>query len=383
MRRARHCRAPTASAPVAHAGRCAPCLAVRWSDFAGSLPPNSVMLPLLSCSRPEMMANSVVLPAPLGPIRPTNSPRLSCMSTSANACRPPKRMPMPLRSSSVSSRSVGIVRDRQRRAVAAAGGLHRQEFLDRRRQALRPFQQHHHQNDIDTMTSRLPEAPQRASTSCSAHCALSRVSAPTTPPTALVGPPTTAMIRSLNEVISAKGDGLTKRSSTHVETAGECGEHRREHEHLDAQHGGVDAETARHAGRVELQRRNGAADARISQARRTEHGEQHRDPDQLSVKPIVGQRIAEQRKRRNLVEAGRSAGNVMPGGEGACERNPVGECRQRQIMPAQAQRDVADQGGNQRRHRDAEDQCEHAVDAIGARHQRRTIGAEAHEGGLS
>ena len=62
------------------------------------------------------------------------------------------------------------------------------------------------------MTSRFPDKPQRARTSCKVHCALSSVNAPMTPPAALIGPLTTAMISNLNEVRSENGEGLTKRN---------------------------------------------------------------------------------------------------------------------------------------------------------------------------
>src|SRR5664279_196111 len=48
-------------------------------------------MPLLGCWKPEMMANSVVLPAPLGPISPVIRPAATVSETAFTASKPPKR----------------------------------------------------------------------------------------------------------------------------------------------------------------------------------------------------------------------------------------------------------------------------------------------------
>src|SRR5471032_3703240 len=49
------------------------------------------MLPPVGRTRPEMALNSVVLPAPLGPTRPTTSCVPTVRLTALTAVRPPKR----------------------------------------------------------------------------------------------------------------------------------------------------------------------------------------------------------------------------------------------------------------------------------------------------
>ncbi len=56
-------------------------------------------LPSVGTYRPVRQLKKVVLPAPLGPMRPTISPELTVRSTLRTAVRPPKRMVTPLASS--------------------------------------------------------------------------------------------------------------------------------------------------------------------------------------------------------------------------------------------------------------------------------------------
>src|SRR6266702_8415838 len=51
---------------------------------------SKVMLPELAGVTPQMVLTSVVLPAPLGPIRPSTSPFRTLSETSRSACRPLK-----------------------------------------------------------------------------------------------------------------------------------------------------------------------------------------------------------------------------------------------------------------------------------------------------
>src|SRR5512141_186211 len=48
-------------------------------------------MPLLGCWKPEMMANSVVLPAPFGPISPVIWPAATVSEAAFTASKPPKR----------------------------------------------------------------------------------------------------------------------------------------------------------------------------------------------------------------------------------------------------------------------------------------------------
>ena len=166
-----------------------------------------------------------------------------------------------------------------------------------------------------------------------------------------------------------------------VKRARQRRQHRGEHEHLDPQQRGIDAERLRETV-MAFERGDGAARPRGPQPRQAEYREERDGPDQLRVEAIVRQREAEQRQRWNLVETGRAAGHLMPGGEDAGERDAVSQRCQRQVVPAQPQRDEADQRGDQRRRADTQHQRYQCIDAISPRHQCRSIGAEPHESAL-
>ena len=55
--------------------------------------PAKMTLPVSLRSVPQMQLTSVLLPEPLGPIRPTRSPSATARSTPSSATKPPKRLP--------------------------------------------------------------------------------------------------------------------------------------------------------------------------------------------------------------------------------------------------------------------------------------------------
>src|SRR5690349_10393279 len=65
--------------------------------------PSKRMLPVSFLSVPAMQLTSVLLPEPLGPIRPTRSPCRTVKSTPSSAVKPPKRLVTPDTSRSVST----------------------------------------------------------------------------------------------------------------------------------------------------------------------------------------------------------------------------------------------------------------------------------------
>src|SRR5688500_2412041 len=67
-----------------------------------------------------MTLKSVVLPAPLGPIRPKISPCATESETSSSAVNPPKRFVMPRTSSNASAGDIGTFRSGR---LAPAGEL--------------------------------------------------------------------------------------------------------------------------------------------------------------------------------------------------------------------------------------------------------------------
>src|SRR4051794_26144739 len=82
-----------------------------------------------------MQLKMVVLPAPLGPIKPTISNSSTLILTSLSACRPPKRMEM----ASVSRTCMHTLR-----SSSATGSMHReraalQPAADRRGEGSEPF----------------------------------------------------------------------------------------------------------------------------------------------------------------------------------------------------------------------------------------------------
>src|SRR3954470_5271231 len=69
--------------------------------------PRSHTCPWLGEWKPEITSNSVVLPAPLGPIRPTISPLSTPKLTSSSTCSPPKRSEMPSTAKYVCASDIG------------------------------------------------------------------------------------------------------------------------------------------------------------------------------------------------------------------------------------------------------------------------------------
>src|SRR5215469_9352229 len=70
--------------------RARPWAARRWAGALVTSRPNSVMRPELTGSAPAMRLNSVVLPAPLGPMSARRSPGRTARATPSTARRPPK-----------------------------------------------------------------------------------------------------------------------------------------------------------------------------------------------------------------------------------------------------------------------------------------------------
>ena len=66
-------------------------LRVIWCGLRpSSVAPSSVMSPVVGGSRPVIRLNTVVLPAPFGPIRPEIVPGRTAKETSCSTFRPPK-----------------------------------------------------------------------------------------------------------------------------------------------------------------------------------------------------------------------------------------------------------------------------------------------------
>ncbi len=57
--------------------------------------PNALTVPAEGVTNPEMASKRVLLPAPLGPMKPTISPPPTARLTSLSASTPPKRTPSP------------------------------------------------------------------------------------------------------------------------------------------------------------------------------------------------------------------------------------------------------------------------------------------------
>src|SRR5690242_7883629 len=60
--------------------------------------PSKTMLPVSWCKAPDRQLTKVLLPEPLGPMRPSRSPTATESSISCRATNPPNRLPSPLTS---------------------------------------------------------------------------------------------------------------------------------------------------------------------------------------------------------------------------------------------------------------------------------------------
>src|SRR6056297_3524769 len=76
--------------------RTMPLRATRWAGTPARSSPAKVHLPRSGVSKPVSRLNSVVLPAPLGPINPVISPRGISRCSTSTAVRPPKARRTPL-----------------------------------------------------------------------------------------------------------------------------------------------------------------------------------------------------------------------------------------------------------------------------------------------
>src|SRR3954470_10391978 len=82
--------------------------------------PSNVQLPVFGWSNPVSRLNSVVLPAPLGPIRPVIPPRWISRWSTATAVRPPKVRVMPSTTTAGSGLATPTSHGRSRRAAWAS-----------------------------------------------------------------------------------------------------------------------------------------------------------------------------------------------------------------------------------------------------------------------
>ena len=88
--------APSCSRRAGWTGTCARCRGRRWRWVAGrGRAPSKAMRPPLGRTRPVTTLKKVVLPAPLGPIRPMMALRGMTRSISLSATTPPKRLVSP------------------------------------------------------------------------------------------------------------------------------------------------------------------------------------------------------------------------------------------------------------------------------------------------
>src|SRR5450830_1193314 len=118
-----------------------------WKDFrwVNSTSSNR-MNPEDTGVNPVIRLNSVVLPAPLGPIRPTRSPRWIAPEKSSTATRPPKRRESWLISSSAatSSTPAELPRRLPGRAQLAPREVDRRDFAQDAARQEQDRQEHHH-----------------------------------------------------------------------------------------------------------------------------------------------------------------------------------------------------------------------------------------------
>jgi TATA-binding protein-associated factor Taf7 len=133
-----------------------------------------------------------------------------------------------------------------------------------------------------------------------------------------------------------------------VEPAGNAGQQGGDQEDHDLGARRVDAHRLGHH-RAALERADRAALARIEQVAGWPDGEQHEGPDQVVELAAWTSVPAEQRDRRNAGDAGVAA-EELDIAEQEIEADAPGDGAQRQVVPAHAQRDEAeeerDRGGD-------------------------------------
>ena len=155
----------------------------RWARRLMSCP-RKLILPWFSGSAPVIRLNIVVLPAPLGPIRPRISPALTSKLTLSTATRPPKRRVAP------ATLRIGWPRSgcwRCSSDPAAMGGVGCTRGSQRSAKGTMPARARcssRMNSTENTMTSSWPEAPGEITGSQSWMLFLSRVTtaAPTIAP---------------------------------------------------------------------------------------------------------------------------------------------------------------------------------------------------------
>src|SRR5712691_10251605 len=109
--------------------RARPCAARRCVGMPVTSRPKKEMAPVLTGSEPEMRLNSVVLPAPFGPMRARRSPGRTASDTSPTACSPPKYLETPSSWSAKSWLREGLPLAVLARWVVACVKRHLQELV--------------------------------------------------------------------------------------------------------------------------------------------------------------------------------------------------------------------------------------------------------------
>ena len=318
--------------------------------------PRKLILPWFSGSAPVIRLNIVVLPAPLGPIRPKISPALTSKLTLSTATRPPKRRVAPATLRIGWPRS-GCWRCVERAGGEGRGGLHARQPAQREGHdaGARPLQQqdeqHREHDDFELARGARRDHRQPVLDAVLEQGDDGRAHDRTRE----VGHAADHRHQQVEDAdTDVEGRGADEAAHVGVEPARQRRQEGRDHEGDEFYAERIDAQALRHD-LAAAQRAHRAALARIEQVGRQHQRHDHEDPDQVVDAVAARERMAADRDRRDLADA-----VVLPEHGHVAEqevgRQPPGDGAERQEVAAQPQGHRAEDGGDQAGEHDAHDQ---------------------------
>ena len=283
----------------------------------------------------------MLLPAPLGPIRPTISPEASVNVRSLTATRPPN--PCAPRARRAAPRSPPAA-SRRASGGAAATGLRRcarqQAFRPGPQPVARALQQgddqhaEHHDLEVAGRAEQhrqrilqvlLEERDDRRADHRAEHAARAADD---------------RHEQVFDALVDAERRGIDEALQVRVQPARDAGQQRGVDEDDDLEPRAVDAERLGHVEPC-LERADRAARTRVEQVAHRPQRREHDDPDQPAHSPLVLELDAGKRQRRDAGEAGVTAEEIEVA-EQEEEADPPRDRRQRQEVAAHPQRDEAE-----------------------------------------
>ena len=307
--------------------------------------PRKVTAPRVSGSTPVIRLKVVVLPAPLGPIRPTISPALIWKLTSLTATRPPNALRTVLHvQHQLAGRRLVVLGQRRRIGPVDRALSARQPALDEVPQPVGLVLEHHHQGDAEddhfVAAAGADQARQQ-------HLQLvvqqlgQRRAGDRAPDMADAAHHRHEQV--LDAHLQAEGGGVHGALEMRHQPAGHRGEQRGDHEDRDLVAEGADAHRFGHRGAA-LERADGAAGTRVQQVQQRHREGQHQRPGQHEEPAALADVESEQAQAADAQDAVVFAQRIDVAHQ-VIERQPPGDGGQRQVMARHAQ---GDEGQHQR-----------------------------------